>query len=76
MKPSNIPWYFRLCTVNTVLMLSYPFTQWYISRKNTGDRAVCQSLQWSTSGMKSRYWMHSHTALAKNAIRSPSSKKP
>ena len=39
----------------------------------TGIRPVCQSLQWSTSGMKSIFGSASRTARQKYAYLSPSS---
>ena len=49
---------------------------WYSVRSSSGISAVCQSLQWITSGCKPMKPIAARTALQKNAKRSPSSGSP
>ena len=70
------PWYSMLWMVKTVLMARAASQRAAASFKYTGTRAVCQSLQWMTSGRPSMAGSMATTALEKKAKRSPSSSSP
>ena len=65
-----------LWMVKTVLMARAASQRAAASFKYSGTRAVCQSLQWMTSGRPSMAGSMATTALEKKAKRSPSSSSP